>query len=272
MTADTRSTATETRFAGVARDPEALDQLVGVTPLRGWLALGVVIVVVVVGMGWAFTGRVPQQFSVSAVIATDPGPSEILAGTTGAVEELSIAPGQEVAAGDEVASVRTAKGALVTVHARADGVVREVLITPGQGVRSLDTIAVTASSTSRTDDVHIVTYVSAQRAGPYFSVGQTVLLDVPDVSAGLQQALKARIASVAEVPSSLAGMTTEVGDPDLARQLFKDADGSPYRVEATIDRRASGARPTELASGQVASVTVVYANPHPIELLFGGGG
>jgi hypothetical protein len=272
MTADTRPKATETRFAGVARDPEALDQVVGVTPLRGWLALGVVIVVLVVGLGWAFTGRVPQQFSVPAVIGTDPGPTQILAGTTGAVEELSIVPGQEVAAGEEVASVRTPKGALVTVQARDAGVVREVLVTSGQGVRSLDTIAVTASTTSRTDDAKVVTYVSAQRAGPYFSVGQTVLLDVPDISAGLQQTLRARISSVAEVPSSLAGMTTEVGDAHLARQLFEDADGIPYRVEAVIDRRASGARPTELASGQVASVTVVYANPHPIDLLFGGRG
>jgi hypothetical protein len=270
MTATVKPPPVETRFAGVARDPEALDQVVGVTPVRGWLALAAVIVVLVVGLGWAFIGRVPQQFSVPAAVSTDPGPTEIIAGTTGAVESLSISPGQVLAAGDEVARLRTPTGALVTVRAREAGVVREVLVNAGQGVSSLDDIAVTASATTTTDDVHIVTFVSAQRAGPYFFVGQRIKLDVPDVTTGVQQTLTARISSVADVPSSLAGVNTEVGDPGVAKQLYKAADGSPYRVEATVDGRAAGAHSARLSSGQVASITVVYGDPHPIDLLFGG--
>jgi multidrug efflux pump subunit AcrA (membrane-fusion protein) len=270
MTATTRPKEAETRFAGVARDPEALDLVVGVTPVRGWLALGVVIVVLLVGVVWAFTAKVPQQFTVPAVIGTDPGPTEITAGTTGAVEKLSVVPGQVVAAGDEVASVRTLEGALVPVKARVAGVVREVLVEPGQGVEALETIAATASTTAEIDDADVVTFVSAERAGPYFDVGGTVHLEVPDVTSGLQQTLAARVSSVAEVPSSLAGITSEVGDPQLAQELFEAADGSPYRVEATIAGKAAGGRPAELAGGQVASITVVYSNPRPIDLLFGG--
>ena len=82
--------AAETRFAGVAHDPEALDELVGVTPVRGWLALGVVIVAVIVATVWAFTATVPQQFSVPAVIETNPGPTKIVSTATGSVEQLSV--------------------------------------------------------------------------------------------------------------------------------------------------------------------------------------
>lgn len=269
MTETTRPKSAETRFAGVARDPEALDQVVGVTPMRGWIALGTVVVALVAVLVWSLTARVPQQFSVPAVIL-DPGSGEIIAGATGSVETLAIEPGQKVAAGDEVATVRTLEGALVTLKATLPGVVRDVLVDPGQGVEPLDTIATTASTTSQTTDVQVVTYVSPERAAAYFFPGGTVLLDVPDVGAGLQQSLRARIVSVAAVPSTLEGVVAEVGDPGLAQQFFDAADGTPYRVEATIDREATGAPAELLTSGQVASVTVTYDNPHPMNLLFGG--
>jgi multidrug efflux pump subunit AcrA (membrane-fusion protein) len=270
VTTTTKPTGAETRFAGVAHDPEALDELVGVTPVRGWLALGVVVVALLVGTVWAVTATVPQQFSVAAVIETNPGPTKVITTATGSIEKLSVEPGQVVAAGDQIASVRTLEGALVPVRAHVAGVVLEVLVGSGTGVRSLDTIATTSSTTSATDAATVVTFVSAERAGPYFNVGGRIHLDVVDVSAGLQQTLAARITSVAEVPTSLAGITAEVGRPGFAKQLYDAADGNAYRVEATIDRRGAGLRPAELATGQVASVTVVYSTPHPIDLLFGG--
>jgi biotin carboxyl carrier protein len=267
---DPKPKGAETRFAGVAHDPEALDELVGVTPVRGWLALGVVVVAVIVATVWSFTATVPQQFSVPAVIETSPGPTKIVSTATGSIEKLSVEPGQVVAPGDAIASIRTLGGALVPVKAHVAGVVLEVLAGSGTGVRSLDTIATTSSTTSASDDATVVTFVSAERAGPYFNVGGRIHLEVVDVTAGLQQTLVARITSVAEVPSSLAGITAEVGRPGFAKQLFDAADGNAYRVEAAIERRPAGQRPAQLATGQVASVTVVYGNPHPVDLLFGG--
>ena len=261
--------AAETRFVGVARDPEALDQVVGVTPLRGWLALGTLAVVLLAALVWSLTARIPQQFSVPAVIV-DPGAGEVAAGTTGTIDDISVEPGQHVDTGEEIATIRTVDGKSVSVAARAPGLVRDVLVVPGQGVDPLDALITTASVTSQTDAVHVVTFVSAQRADEYFFDGGTILLDVPNITTGLSQTLRAEITSVAEVPSSLEGVSAEIGDAGLAQQLTAAADGSPYRIEATIDPQARGARTAQLTSGQVADATVVYANPHPMGLLFGG--
>jgi hypothetical protein len=269
MTAPTKPRTAETRFAGVARDPEALDEVVGVTPVRGWLALAVVIVVVLVALVWSVTAHLPQQFTVGGVVEMDPGPTAIIAGSTGSVEKLYLVPGQLIAPGDKIASIRALGGGLQPVTARTAGVVREVLVEPGQGVNALDTVATTASATLPNDTARVVTFVSALRAGPYFFVGGAVRVSVADITDGVQQTLSGRITAVAGVPTSTAGVTAEVGRPLLAQQLIQQTDGSPYRVEVTLDRRSTGARHEDLSSGQIASITVQYGNPHPISLLFG---
>lgn len=274
MTAPTKPTPTkpgpaETRFAGVARDPEALDEVVGVTPVRGWLALVVVIVVVLVALVWSVTAHLPQQFTVRGVVEMDPGPTAIIAGSTGSVEKVWVAPGQSIARGDKIASIRALGGGLQSVDARAAGIVREVLVQPGQGVSALDTIVTTASATLPTDTARVVTFVSALRAGPYFFVGGSVRVSVADITNGVQSTLPGRITAVAGVPTSTTGVTAEVGRPLLAQQLIQQTDGSPYRVEVTLDPRSTEARHEDLSSGQIASITVQYANPHPISLLVG---
>lgn len=97
-------------FRKVALDrlssPEQLDQLMQVTEPRGWLALGALGLLLVTAAVWGVTGSVPTQVHGTGLLLRPGGVVELVATGTGQLEAIRVGVGDQVRAGQVVATVR----------------------------------------------------------------------------------------------------------------------------------------------------------------------
>jgi HlyD family secretion protein len=86
--------------------PEQLDQLMRVTNPTGWIALAAVGALLVAATIWGFYGSIPTEARGEGILIRQGGVAELVATGTGQVEELLVAVGDVLAAGQVVARVR----------------------------------------------------------------------------------------------------------------------------------------------------------------------
>ena len=109
--------------------------------------------------------------------------------------------------------------------AEEPGVVRELYVGAGDGVTPGTPLGLIRPTGSKADGARVVAYVTPQDARD-FRPGNPISVLVPDVSRGTDQTLSAEAERVAELPTSLQGMTAEVETPTWPRSSSRD-DGSP---------------------------------------------
>lgn len=83
--------------------PERLDRPVRLVGAMGWQALALLVAVICAALVWVAAARAPIRISAPGIVLPDGGLVEIVAGTAGQVEKLSLAAGQHVAEGEAVA-------------------------------------------------------------------------------------------------------------------------------------------------------------------------
>lgn len=86
--------------------PEQLDQLMQVTNPQGWLALGTLILLILAALMWGIFGSIPTEALGEGILLRRGGVSALVANGTGQVEEMLVEVGDEIAAGQVVATIR----------------------------------------------------------------------------------------------------------------------------------------------------------------------
>lgn len=115
----------------------------------------------------------------------------------------------------------------------------------------------------------VKTFVSAALA-QRFKVGESAQVFVIDLQSGQPSTAQALIESVDDVPSTQAGIATATGSSDIAAQFVSDSQGVPYRIVLRITDELSDAQLETLQPGELLQIVRTYAEPRPIQILFGG--
>ena len=83
--------------------PDRLDQGLTIVGSAQWIALGALLALIIGGAIWAITIRVPITVGGSGILLEPGGLLEVTSGSRGRLVSFSVAPGDRVAAGQEVA-------------------------------------------------------------------------------------------------------------------------------------------------------------------------
>lgn len=101
------ATEESTPYRQVALDrlssPEQLDQVLQVTHLRSWLALGALGVILLIAVVWSIVGSIPTKVVAQGMLITPGGLFELYAPDDGRVVEVLVREGQKVEKGQPVA-------------------------------------------------------------------------------------------------------------------------------------------------------------------------
>jgi len=82
--------------------PEQLDQMLHVTHLRSWLALGALGVLFVIALVWSFVGSIPTNVVARGVLIRPGGLLQLYASADGSVLDVPVREGQVIAKGEPV--------------------------------------------------------------------------------------------------------------------------------------------------------------------------
>lgn len=110
-------------FRKVALDrlasPEQLDQLLPLTDLRGWVALGAFLLVLLTAFAWSLRGSIPRSVSGTGILVTRGGVGEVSPAAGGQLTEVLVRVGDTVARGQVVARLGQPELATRLQEARA---------------------------------------------------------------------------------------------------------------------------------------------------------
>lgn len=247
--------------------PSDLDGVIRTTKPRTWWALAAITVAVVILLIWSIVATVPQQVSSTGVISAIDATRTVPAPVEGSVE-YSVEIGDEVSKGDLLATVAAFDGGDQELTSPITGTVQDRLVPSGAGVSPGDGIVRVLQPASARSNTVALTYLPAEDA-IRFDPEQSVQVFITDISSGRQSEVSGTVQSVSVIPSSPDAMTVEVGSRDLADQFTTEANGLPYRIAIELPESTPDQKNVE--PGEVVRIVNTYADPHPIELIFGGG-
>jgi HlyD family secretion protein len=267
-------------FRKVALDrlasPEQLDQLLPLTDLRGWVALGAFLLLLVTVFAWSLRGTIPQSVSGTGILVTRGGVGEVIPAAGGQLTEVLVRVGDSVTKGQLVA--RMAQPELATRLQEARATLRDLL----EHHQQLVSNAAGSLPLQKTELVQ-------QRLAAKKSIAGTVNLlrateekiqtQKPLVAAGLllrQQLLETRqrrdaaLERLQDLQSQLAQI--DVKERELATHRQEDETASDRKVRearrAVDDLTRELATKTELVSPCAGRVLEIMAEPG---MVVGGG-
>ncbi len=255
--------------------PEQLDLLMQVTNSKSWLALLGIISLTIMAFFWAINGRIPVEISGTAVLLPQGGMKSVIALAAGQVSELSVKPGDNIQAGQQIGVIGLiAQDATYPIISLYSGQVVEVktgvgyLIEPGTAV-------VTVAPIDSNKALEAVMYVSrseAQRIHP----GMSVKL-VPE-TAQSYGFLWGEVVAVGEYPASRQFVINAIGSEELAAVLMPEE--APIEVTITLLAHSTGAENEQrtpasgsdfaLKHGTLSLARIIVDQQAPISLLFSG--
>jgi biotin carboxyl carrier protein len=249
--------------------PEALDEVIRTTRPRLWWALSAISAAVVAVMIWSVLATVPQQISVRGVVAAGDLLRVVPAPITGSVRFL-VDSGSVVTEREEIAEITPFEGGVaVSLRAPVSGTVQTIAVSEGSGVQPGDTLLTILQPPSPQSGILVKTFVNAAVA-QRFSVGESAQVLVVNLQTGQPSTAQATIESVDDVPSTQAGIATATGSADIAEQFVTESQGVPYRVVLRITDELTDTQVAALQPGELLQIVRTYAEPRPIQILFGG--
>ncbi len=268
-TAPQQSSPSQSKPSGPSSGPESLDGVLSTTRPRGWLALATIAAVVLIVLIWSIVATIPQQITVPAAVSVDAVRTTVVSPVAGQVT-VPVSTGDSVTAGKEIATVKPFDGGSdVVIEAPIDGTIGPIEVTDGQGVEPGTEITAVVRDLTQDAGIVVVTYLPPSQA-ELFNAGDDVDVIISDIATSRQYSVPAEVSSVAVTPSNEAAVATETGSQEFASQLAQQGGGVVYRVALTLSA-ASGDKPqTDVQAGEIVQIVNTYAQPHPIELLFGG--
>jgi multidrug efflux pump subunit AcrA (membrane-fusion protein) len=258
-----------------ASSPEALDAVIHTTRPRAWWALTAIAVALAAVIVWSVTATVPQQVSVRGVVAAGDLLRVVPASASGSVI-YNVQSGDTVTAGFVVATIQpfptadTSNAPVgIDLTAPVAGTVQTIFLSQGSGVEQGAEVLSLLQPLTQASGVLVKTFVPANIA-VRFTVGETAQVLITNVETGQSESAAATIEAIDDVPSTLAGITTATGSSEIAQQFASSSAGVPYRVVLRITDDIATTQQTALQPGELLEIIHTYANPRPIEILFGG--
>ena len=209
---------------------DQLDQLLRVTPARGWVALLALCAVVLAAIGYGLLGTIPTTVSGQGVFLPPGGLTRIDASVAGTVSAIDVRVGDPVTRGAAVATIVDARAKENTVRSTLSGTVTEVLIDDGNFV-SPGTELVVVEPTA--DAVTAVLYVPAGQ-GKAVGRGMDVHLSPSTAPSEQYGQVLGTVASISEFPVSSERLEFVLQNDILVDQI------SRARIGARGHRRRDG--------------------------------
>ena len=255
---------------GHLSSPEQLDTEVRLVRPGGWVALGAVGLVLVAFIVWCFLGTVKTTFPAAGVLATQYGTVNSVSPDAGHVSEVFVAQGDEVSAGDPVATVATADGN-IAVEAAEDGTVVELLAYPSDAVEAGATIA---SIQPDDEDLRVYAFVPVDWSQP-IKPGMPVQISVTTVPSEEYGLLLGTVSGVGTHPVTRAGVGALLNNDEITNIVVAGVPVFQIEVSLTASDTPTGyawtsgeGPPEPLTAGTLVNSTVITAVQAPITLLF----
>lgn len=250
--------------------PEQLDTEVRLVRPAGWIALGAVGLALITFIVWCFVGTVKTTFPAAGVLATQYGTVNSVTPDAGQLSEVFVAAGDEVSAGDRVATVETAEGS-VTVEAAAGGTIVELLAHPSDAVEAGATIV---SIQPDDEDLRVYAFIAVAANQP-IKPGMPVQISVTTVPSEEYGLLLGTVTRVGTHPVTRAGVGALLNNDEITNIVVS---GPPViQIEVALTPADTPTRyawtsgdgpPEPLAAGTLVNSTVITAVQAPITLLF----
>lgn len=262
--------------AAHSSSPESLDGIIATTNPRGWWALWAIAGVVVAVLIWSIVATIPQQKTASGVVNSYAYAHEVTATTAGifnGTDSTMASTGamlRNLKQDEQVGTITPYDGSpVVPVLAPVTGQVTAIYVSEGEGVEPGTPIGSMNASVAGESELAISAWVPLSTAF-ILTEGEQAAVTISDVATGDTNTVTATIQAIADTPSTVMGMATLIGDPDLAQQWSAEAGGQPYRIDLTLDMSTWPSSSPLPAPGAIVSIVATYAEVHPIEILFGG--
>lgn len=257
-----------------ATDPvEVISARLPTTDRRGWALLAAVALLILAGLLWAALSRSPVTVTGAGMIVPVGGFVDIGTSVSGSVTEVRVSPGDEVANGQVVATIRSDDGSIDEIISRVAGSVATIVARQG-GVTQPGAPLLTIDPYST--DVAIGFLPAAQ--GGQVRVGMPALVAVSSFPESQYGFITGTVRSVAQLPVTFDRIQLLVGGNEQLPGFFT-ASGPAVEVSVTLDTdptNASGYAWTTgngpdraVSTGELASVSVVVSDSSPLERIFG---
>ncbi len=260
--------------------PEQTDQLLQVTSAKSWMVLLALCGLVLATLLWGVLGQVPLQVNGHGVLIRGDSVKAVVAATTGRVELVNANVGDILEAGQSIAAITPLDGGgprqgehplqqIVTSPLR--GRVLEVAVNPGAIVNQAATIL---TMEPVADPVEMVLYLPASK-GVKVRPGMLTQVEPNTVSRQQFGVILGRVRSVAEFPSTYAGMMRVLQNDRLVQSLLADGATVEVRLELDTDPTSpSGYRwssssgpPFPISSGTLATAVITLRQQRPISFV-----
>lgn len=244
-----------------------------VTDRKGWIAvLGIAIVFAGV-LGWMAFGQLPQEVRGDAVIIPAGGFVDVGRDQVGTISELLVAPGDQVAANEPVARVRTPRGT-VDVTAPVDGTIATIFERVG-GTTDPGQPLMTMSATK--DGERAVTFLPAG-SGNTVQIGMDARVAIASYPQSQFGTIDGTVVAISTLPVTTERLEVVLGGNDSLVRYFVD-QGPLIEVTVTLDPDPASATGYEwtigtgpdrpIPVGSLGEVSVIIADGSPLTRFLG---
>ena len=249
------------------KSADALDEVVSTTTIGRWIALTVILVAFAAGLVWLFFGSLPQQTENYAVTTDSSAVTAIAAPTAGTVV-FNVANGDQVKEGAEVAKITPLNGDdPVTVTAPFAGNVSDITGANGIGVQAGAALMTVTATISDLNQVTFVTFVPQEIATLYANTEDVRIRY--QTAKGQSEEIPGNVTFVSESPADPDSILDIVGGQDRLSLLTRGNELPLHQVTVTPQSDSSVTGEQLPSVGQVVTLFNRYADPRPIDLLFG---
>lgn len=232
---------------------EHIDRLLHRTSSRLWLGVAAFAGFVIAGLVWATIAERTVTVASQAVLIPETGLFTAGELAQGAVTDVAVQEGAAVKAGQRLATVATAQGA-VEVPSPVDGTVVAVQVRPGELHSAGEAMFVLTPPDAG------LTAVALLAPGPLSSiqVGQAAAIQVNGVAADRYGRIRGKVASIGTVPATRSRLRQLTGDAGLAGSIAQQ--GPVYEVVVHL-------QPSDTPSGLRWTQGAGPASPIPVGAL-----
>lgn len=256
-------------------NPEQLDRMIKITSPLSWLALIATLLIIAATVVWSIVGTLPAIETVSGVIAGAENVCGIYSDVTGTVETIYKAPGDQVAAGEKIAGIRTAGGEVREITAKEAGTLAVLSVEEGTFVPGGTEVA---RLTPDSADAQVVVCYVPLAVSQKLKTGMEVLVYPVSVDSQKYGHMEGEILSIDEYAANAASMAYVLGAGNLVAEQFA-ANGPVAAVVCklrTDESAVSGfywsggsGKSLSVSNGVIVSAQIVVEECAPITKLIG---
>ncbi len=253
-----------------ASSPEGLDELMHVTSSRAWLALLACGVVITFAVIWAIFGNLTISARGDGMLMRPLGLQQLTVPENGTLVHLFLRSGQNIKAGQPIATERLPTGAILTLRANTAGTLEEVSSGSGGYVRAGDSLG-------RLDEIgqplEALIFVSTEDAR---SLAAGMPAEIWPQGAGSHGFIYGRVRSVSRFPSSPERLQFLFHNDALQNDLTRGLPVHEVDIELAKAPTPSGVRWSvrsgpaghALTAGILCTARMIVKRMHPIDLLY----